>query len=69
LPTSCAGDLNATELADMADQQPPRPESLQQRYLRMSAEERQKIMETEDDRVAADPAEIIPDVFDEPDDG
>jgi len=61
-------DLSATELEDMADQQQTRPESLQQRYLRLSAEERQKIMETEADRVAADPAEIIPDIFDEPDD-
>lgn len=65
-------DFSAADLDDMADQRQPRRESLQQRYLRMSAEERQKVMDGEADRVAAHlahhPADIIPDVFDEPDD-
>ncbi|MCK9588741.1 MAG: XRE family transcriptional regulator [Terrimicrobiaceae bacterium] len=65
-------DFRPAELDDMADQHQPRRESLQQRYLKMSAEERQKVVDGEADRVAAHlarhPAAIIPDVFDEPDD-
>ena len=61
-------DLTKAQIDDMADQQQPRRESIQQRYLKMSAEERQKVIDGEAARLADHPSELIPDIFDEPDD-
>ena len=61
-------DLSEAQVDDMADQQQPRRESIQQHYLKMSAEERQKVIDGEAARLADHPSELIPDIFDEPDD-